>query len=64
MYVDKENRGKGLGTLLSSSILASLGRKGVDVAYLGVNQGNKAAVALYKKLGFEFTAFKKYEFRV
>ena len=64
VYVDKENRGKGLGTLLSSSILASLGGKGIDAAYLGVNQSNKAAVALYKKLGFEFTDFRKYEFKV
>lgn len=64
MYVDKNNRGKGLGTLLSSSILASLGEKGINCAYLGVNQSNKAAVALYKKLGFKFTHFKKYEFEV
>jgi ribosomal protein S18 acetylase RimI-like enzyme len=45
-------RGKGLGTALSRTLLADAARAGAATAYLQVDAGNSAARTIYTKLGF------------
>ena len=54
MYVAPEARGRGTGTLvLRAALEHAASSLGVRQVNLGVNTRNAAAVALYKKLGFE-----------
>ena len=56
VYVNKAERGKGVGNLLMQAILSEIGRKkGIRKAVLGVNQEQTAAVRLYLRFGFEVT---------
>lgn len=64
IYVDKESRGKGLGERMNKSLIGKLYSLGVKQVFLGVDEGNNAAITLYKKLGFKFTRFKKHQFMV
>jgi mycothiol synthase len=50
--VAAEAHGLGLGAALTAAGLAYLRHKGLDQAMLYVDESNKAAVALYSKLGF------------
>lgn len=60
--VDQDCRRRGLGFDICSSLLASASRDGAKFAYLQVVADNAPAVALYKKLGFEF--YYQYWYRV
>lgn len=52
LYVDKNNRGVGVGKKLMEAILEWLKANGVRRAKLGVHKQNATAMNLYKKLGF------------
>jgi ribosomal protein S18 acetylase RimI-like enzyme len=47
------HQGKGVGRALLTSIMIALHRRGVTMARLGVWQQNRAAIALYRHLGFQ-----------
>jgi len=53
VVVDERHRGKGYGAEICGSLLAAAKRLGAHTAYLQVEQSNKEAVNLYKKLGYE-----------
>ena len=47
------DRGRGIAVLLLKRIIASLRRRGFGIISLNVRLENKAAVGLYRKLGFQ-----------
>lgn len=54
VFVQKAERGKGVGKALMAEILSEIGKiKGIRKAALGVNQEQQAAVRLYRSFGFE-----------
>jgi len=53
VVVDERYRGKGYGTEICESLLAAAKHLDAHTAYLQVEQSNKEAVNLYKKLGYE-----------
>lgn len=60
VLVDEKFRGKGLGTLMMEQLIErAKKRKDIDFLTLGVYAPNKAAIALYKKLGFREVARMK-----
>jgi phosphinothricin acetyltransferase len=52
VYLDKDCRGKGLGRLLYTSLLARLTELGLHCAIGGITQPNEASVRLHESLGF------------
>jgi ribosomal protein S18 acetylase RimI-like enzyme len=52
VYVLRKYRGVGAGTRVSQALLSKLASLGVKKAGLGVDESNRAAKALYEKLGF------------
>lgn len=60
--VGSDFRRRGLGFDICSSLLAEASRSGAKFAYLQVVVSNEPAVALYRKLGFEF--YYQYWYRV
>ena len=51
--VDPEKRQEGIGSLLLGAVIRSTEESGVTYWILEVREGNEAAIALYKKFGFE-----------
>ena len=62
IVVDSNQRGKGLGRNICTSLLNGAAKEGVKFAYLQVVADNIAAIALYNKLGF--TDCYQYWYRV
>lgn len=61
LAVDEKLRRQGLGRLLIKSALKRAGEVGAMHAFLEVRKGNKAAISLYRTLGFaEIGERKKY----
>ena len=60
MGLVKSHRGQGLGTKLLSSALAKAKEFGLEKVELTVYTTNTAAIALYKKLGFEIEGHIKH----
>ena len=59
VYVTGEKRGQGAATALMAAILAAVGKGNIfRKAVLGVNAGQTAAVALYRRFGFQIVAEK------
>ncbi|MEX1317460.1 MAG: GNAT family N-acetyltransferase [Synechococcaceae cyanobacterium] len=50
--VDPDRRRRGLGRLVLSALLETAGGRGAERATLEVASGNRAALALYRRLGF------------
>lgn len=53
LAVDVAHRGRGVGGLLLSALLAEAERRGVSAVWLEVRTDNDAAIALYDRYGFE-----------
>lgn len=60
VLVPEALRGRGLGTALMNSLLALLAKRSVPSILLQVSGDNTAAVALYKKTGFQITETLSY----
>lgn len=56
MAVHADHRKKGVAQALLAQAVADLGRFGITQCLLEVRQSNRAAVALYQKLGFKTLA--------
>jgi len=52
IYLDRECRGRGIGTRLYSALLEELRARGVHCVIGGIALPNAASVALHEKLGF------------
>jgi len=59
IVVALEARGKGIGTGLMKELLARAQQSGGESVVLEVRESNKAARALYKKLGFQESGRRK-----
>ena len=57
--VRREHRRCGIGLELLGQILAAARKAGVPIAFLELRAGNKAALELYQKCGFQVTARRK-----
>jgi len=53
VFVTEEHRGRGIGTAISAQLLTTARRMGATMGWLSVLADNAAAVAAYRKLGFE-----------
>ncbi len=59
LAVSQEHRRRGFGRILLGFLLEMARRDGVDQVFLEVREGNQAARALYRSLGFEETQKRK-----
>ena len=59
IVVAPEARGKGIGTRLVEELLVRAQQTKSHVVFLEVRESNAAAIALYKKLGFQQTGRRK-----
>ncbi|MBK0003710.1 N-acetyltransferase family protein [Erwinia sp. S38] len=53
VYVHKDARGHGAGLALMSALIEHAREQGKHVMVAGIESGNRASIALHKKLGFE-----------
>jgi L-amino acid N-acyltransferase YncA len=53
VYIDEQNRGKGLGKQLYARLFDLLTRQGIRTAVAGITMPNPASVGLHESLGFE-----------
>ena len=51
--VGKEFRGKGYSKLLLKEAIKQMKNKNIDIAILGVYEGNSVAIRIYEKFGFK-----------
>ncbi|MEF8801762.1 MAG: GNAT family N-acetyltransferase [Halolamina sp.] len=61
IFILQSHQGAGIGTELLRSVLGYGAECGVERVWLTVERWNRAAVALYKKLGFEITDAESFE---
>ncbi len=52
IYVDRNQKGRGIGTALLKTVMAMAASKAFDALWLGVWQKNPDAIRFYEKLGF------------
>ncbi|MFB0552312.1 MAG: GNAT family N-acetyltransferase [Phycisphaerae bacterium] len=64
IYVDSQFRGKGFGRKITEGIAFELRRRGVETVNLGVGEDNSKAIKTYREIGFGFTNFVRYRFKV
>jgi RimJ/RimL family protein N-acetyltransferase len=65
VYVDGNHRGQNIGLrLLRGLIEEAFKLEGLELLELGVVAGNKAAIALYEKLGFRTYGVQQRYFKV
>ncbi|MDO4345020.1 MAG: ribosomal protein S18-alanine N-acetyltransferase [Eubacteriales bacterium] len=57
--VKREFRGRGIGRMMLENLLKLAGEQGVREFTLEVRKSNAAAIALYKKLGFQDCGLRK-----
>lgn len=53
IYVDKDHRGRGIGTELYADLIERLKRMPIHSVIAGISLPNDASIALHEKLGFE-----------
>jgi GNAT superfamily N-acetyltransferase len=61
IFVLQDYQRAGIGTRLLKTLLGLGGREGVEKVWLTVERWNRAAVALYKKVGFETCETESFE---
>jgi len=59
--VDQPYQGAGIGTALIRALLGHGARAGIEYVWLTVERWNRAAVALYEKVGFETASAESFE---
>jgi len=64
IYLDAEQRAKGVGSLLYKELFNKLESEDLHLAVVGIALPNEASVALHRKFGFEEVGvFKEYAFK-
>lgn len=53
VYVRRDRRGRGLGTIVTRAVCVELGERGIPTIALNVNEENHAAIQVYERLGFQ-----------
>ncbi|MFB6093952.1 MAG: N-acetyltransferase family protein [Halanaeroarchaeum sp.] len=61
IFVHQDYQGAGIGTNLLETLLGHGRETGVEKVWLTVERWNRAAVALYEKVGFETTSAESFE---
>jgi|GEM_PF-89229 len=61
IFVDQAYQGAGIGTALIRALLGYGARVGIEHVWLTVERWNRAAVALYEKVGFETASAESFE---
>ena len=61
IFVDQAYQGAGIGTALIRALLGHGARAGIEHVWLTVERWNRAAVALYQKVGFETASAESFE---
>jgi ribosomal protein S18 acetylase RimI-like enzyme len=61
IFVDQAYQGAGVGTALIEALLGHGARVGIERVWLTVERWNRAAVALYEKVGFETASAESFE---
>jgi len=61
IFVDQAYQGAGVGTALIRALLGHGARVGIERVWLTVERWNRAAVALYEKVGFETASAESFE---
>ncbi|WP_232687022.1 GNAT family N-acetyltransferase [Halobacterium zhouii] len=61
IFVHQDYQGAGIGTELIEALLGAGQTDGVELVWLTVERWNRAAVALYEKMGFETVAAESFE---
>ncbi|ERH11448.1 MAG: acetyltransferase [halophilic archaeon J07HB67] len=61
IFVDQAYQGAGVGTVLIRALLGHGARVGIERVWLTVERWNRAAVALYEKVGFETASAESFE---
>jgi phosphinothricin acetyltransferase len=59
IYLDRECKGKGIGTLLKGELLEVLKKRSIHAVICGIALPNPASIALCEKFGFEKVAHFK-----
>ena len=59
IVVDEAYQGRGLGTLLVNALLQEGEKRGIQTFTLEVRAGNRAAIHVYEKLGFEVEGVRR-----
>ena len=59
IVIDEEYRGKGLGSLLTASLLEEGRKRGIQAFTLEVRVSNQTAIHIYEKLGFVSAGVRK-----
>lgn len=52
VYVHKNSRGQGIGSVLLKELIRLAGEHGKHVMVAGIESGNEASISLHKKVGF------------
>lgn len=61
IFVTQPYQGIGIGTVLIETLLGYGAEKGVERVWLSVERWNRAAIGLYKKVGFETSDAESFE---
>jgi ribosomal protein S18 acetylase RimI-like enzyme len=52
VYTRRDHRGRGLGKSVTSAVVRSLLRRGIDTISLSVREANLSAISVYEQIGF------------
>ena len=57
--VKKDCQGRGIGSALVTELIQRTGQAGINTLFLEVRAGNRTALSLYEKMGFEHMGVRK-----